>query len=171
MAHAVAQTTPCCFCKVYDIMVPDYSSCANSNSAENPKFADILTTDQQFPNISAHLRQLPLNATQNHLLYAIAGPYGRQWQQCLCFNTNAGRLSHPARAGLLRRLVSVNKRNIVILSQVNVGLLRGLNSLTPLCSSGVYERKSYFLRAHTAENPPDTTPANTLITVHLSIRQ
>ena len=169
MAHVVAQTTPCCFCEVYDIMVPDYSSCANSKSEANQKSADFLTEARQFLDELAWLNRichLPQNASQKHRLPASARLYGRQWQHCFCFNTNACRLSHPAGAASPHRLVGANRRNIVILTQVNVGLLRWLNSQAPLQMSGAVSREI----ALSAENPPDGTPANTLITVHLSLR-
>ena len=104
-------------------MVPDYSSCANSNSEENLKSADILTEDWQFLNKLACLNRIchhPLNA-----------------------NTNARRLSHPAGAAFPHRSISANKQNTVILTQTNVGLLRGLKSLAPLKMSGARRRKSY----------------------------
>ena len=171
MAHVVAQTTPCCFCEVYDIMVPDYSSCANSKSEANQKSADFLTEARQFLDGCgwlSRIRHLLLNASQKHRLTAIARLYGRLWQHCLCFNTNARRLSHPAGAAFPHRSISANRRNIVILTQVNVGLPRRLKSLTPLCSSGAYEIARMRVFSHAAESPPDTTPVNTLITVHLS---
>ena len=173
MTHVVAQTTPCCCCKVYDIMVPDYSSCANSKSEPNLKSADFLTEARQFLDELAWLnriRHLPLNASQKHRLPASARLYGRQWQHCLCFNTNAcrGSLTPPEQRSRIA-FVSANRRNIVILTQVNVGLPRRLKSLTPLCSSGAYEiARMRNVPPHAAESPPDTTPVNTLITVHLS---
>ena len=150
-------------------MVPHSSSYANSKSEKNPKSVDFLTETEQFLGKSARLsHHHSLNTSQKRLLSPIAPLYGRQWQHYLCFNTNACRLFHPARAAIPCRFVSANTRNIVVLTQVSLIFLRMLKSLTPLCSSGVYERKNYYLRAHTAESPPDTTPVNTLITVHLS---
>ena len=152
-------------------MVPDYSSCANSKSESNLKSADFLTEARQFLDEFAWLnriRHFPLNASQKHRHHAMARLCGRRWQHYLCFNTNACRLSHPARAAIPCRFVSANTRNIVVLTQVNLIFLRRLKSLTPLCSSGVYELARMRVLAHSAESPPDTTPVNTLITVHLS---
>ena len=161
MTHVVATTTPCCCCKVYDIMVPDYSSCANSKSEPNLKSADFLTEARQFLDGCAWLsriRHLLLNASQKHRLPASARLYGRQWQHCLCFNTNARRLSHPARAAFPHRFVGANRQNIVVLTQISVILLRWLKSQTPLAGAALTSRVS-------------TDSANTLVTVHLSLRQ
>ena len=148
-------------------MVPDYSSCANSKSEENLKSADILTEDWQFLNKLACLNRIhhhPLNASQKHQLPAITRLYGRQWQHYLGFKANACRLFHPARAAIPRRFVSANTRNIVALTQVNLIFLRRLKSLAPLQVSGARSQKVPRM----AESPPDATPVNTLITVHLS---
>ena len=153
-------------------MVPDYSSCANSNSEKNPKSVDFRTETEQFLGKSARLSHYhSLNTSQKRLLSPIAPLYGRQWQHYICFKTNAYRLSHPARAAIPPRFVSANTQNIIALTQVNLNFLRGLKSLTPLCSSGAYEHRTYAIchpSSHAAESPPDTTPVNTLITVHLS---
>ena len=148
-------------------MVPDYSSCANSKSEANQKSADFLTEARQFLDELAWLnriRHFPLNASQKHRHHAMARLCGRRWQHCFCFNTNAYRLSRPARAAFPHRFVGANTRNIVVLTQVNLIFLRGLKSQAPLQISGARSQKVPRL----AESPPDVTPVNTLITVHLS---
>ena len=72
-------------------MVPHSSSIANFKSDEKLKSADILTQDRQFLGKLAWISRIghhTLNASQKHLLPAMARLCGRQWQQFLCFNTN-----------------------------------------------------------------------------------
>ena len=148
-------------------MVPHSLSIAKRKLIHISNFADILTKDRQFLGKLARIsriRHFSLDASQKHRLHAMARLFGRQRQQFHCFYTNACRLSHPARAALPRRFVSANRRYIVLLTQVNADLLRWLDSQAPLQMSGAMSHEC----AQLAENPPDGTPANALITVHLS---
>ena len=88
-------------------MVPDYSSRANSKSEANLKSPDFLTEARQFLDELAwliHIRHLPLKASQKHRLPASARLYGRQWQHCLCSNTNAYRRHARGQKGCLQFL-------------------------------------------------------------------
>ena len=142
MAHVVARTTPRCFCEVYDIMVPDYSSCANSKSESNLKSADFLTEARQFLGELAWLsriRHLPLKASQKHRLPASARLYGRQWQHCLCFNTNACRRHARGQKGCFQYL-------ICDISDYAYTKVRITLEITPYTAAGAVNPDGYHAR-------------------------
>ena len=132
MAHVVATTTPCCCCEVYDITVPDYSSCANSKPEAYQKSADFLTEARQFLDELAWLnriRHLPLNASQKHLHPAMARLCGRQWQRYLCFNTDAYRQHARGQKDCQRNLVCA-------ISECTYNKMRGTLAITPYTAAG-----------------------------------